>query len=64
MEKRLTLAAAALALVAIGLLPVLAMVANTFYVAGDFSLVAYEALLASGKQLTRPCHVVGCRSVT
>ena len=52
MEKRLTLAAAALALIAIGLLPVLAMVANTFYVAGEFSLTAYEALLASGKQLT------------
>jgi iron(III) transport system permease protein len=52
MEKRLTLAAAALALVAIGLLPVLAMVANTFYVAGEFSLTAYEAPLASGKQLT------------
>jgi iron(III) transport system permease protein len=52
MGKRLTLAAAALALVAIGLLPVLAMVANTFSVAGEFSLKAYEALLASGKQLT------------
>ena len=52
MEKRLTLAAAALALVAIGLLPVLAMVANTFSVAGEFSLSAYEALMASGKQLT------------
>ena len=36
MEKRLTLAAAALALIAIGLPPVLAMVANTFYVAGEF----------------------------
>ena len=52
MGKPLTLSAAALALVAIGLLPVLAMVANTFYVAGDFSLTAYEALMASGKQLT------------
>src|SRR3984893_10983190 len=52
MEKRLTLAAAALALIAIGLLPVLAMVANTFYVAGEFSLTAYETLLASGQQLT------------
>jgi iron(III) transport system permease protein len=51
MEKRLTLAAAALALVAIGLLPVLAMVANTFYVAGELSLTAYETLLASDKQL-------------
>jgi iron(III) transport system permease protein len=52
MEKRLTLAAAALALAVIGLLPVLAMVTNTFYVAGEFSLAAYEALLASGKHLT------------
>jgi iron(III) transport system permease protein len=52
MEKRLTLAAAALALIAIGLLPVLAMVANTFYVAGEFNLTAYDALLVSGKQLT------------
>jgi iron(III) transport system permease protein len=52
MEKRLTLAAAALALIAIGLLPVLAMVANTFYVVGELSLTAYEPLLASGKQLT------------
>ena len=51
MEKRLTLTAAALTLVAIGLVPVLAMVANTFYVAGGFSLKAYEALLVSGKQL-------------
>ncbi len=51
MEKRLTLAAAALMLAAIGLLPVLTMVANSFYVAGDFSLTAYQVLLASGKQL-------------
>jgi iron(III) transport system permease protein len=51
MEKRLTLTAAALALVAIGLLPVLAMIVNTFYVANGFSLEAYETLLASGKQL-------------
>lgn len=51
MAKRLTLAAAAAALVVIGLAPVLAMVANTFFVAGHFSLTAYQALLASGKQL-------------
>jgi iron(III) transport system permease protein len=51
MEKRLTLTAAALTLVVIGVLPVLAMVASTFYVAGSFSLKAYEALLISGKQL-------------
>ena len=51
MEKRLTLLAAAFVLVAIGLLPVLAMIAKTFYGAGGFDLTAYEALLASGKQL-------------
>jgi hypothetical protein len=52
MEKRLTLAAAALALAAIGLLPVLTMVANTFHVAGGFGLTAYQSLWASGKQMT------------
>ncbi len=51
MEKRLTLAAAALALAVIGLFPVLMIVASTFYVAGEFSLTAYQALLASSKQL-------------
>jgi len=51
MEKRVTLAAAALALAVIGLLPVLMIVASTFYVAGEFSLTAYQALLASSKQL-------------
>jgi iron(III) transport system permease protein len=52
MEKRLTLFAAALLLVAVGLLPVLAMLAKTFYGEGSFGLTAYEALAASGKQLT------------
>jgi iron(III) transport system permease protein len=51
MQKRLTLAAAALALIAIGLLPVLTMIVNSFYVSGAFSLRAYEALLASARQL-------------
>src|SRR6516165_459702 len=51
MAKRLTLLAAAFVLVAIGLLPVAAMVTKTFYGAGSFGLTAYEALLASGKQL-------------
>ena len=50
MEKRLTLAAAAVLLAAIGLLPVLVMVARTFFADGGFSLKAYQALLASGKQ--------------
>jgi len=50
MEKRLTLAAAALALAVIGLLPVLMIVASSFYVAGEFSLTAYQALLASSKR--------------
>jgi iron(III) transport system permease protein len=51
MEKRLMLTAAALTFAAIGLLPVLAMIANTFYVNGGFSLTAYDTLLGSGKQL-------------
>jgi iron(III) transport system permease protein len=51
MEKRLTLTAAALTLAAIGLLPVLAMIANTFYGQGGFSFVAYDTLLGSGKEL-------------
>jgi iron(III) transport system permease protein len=51
MEKRLLLAASALTLAGIGLLPVLAMIANTFYVQGGFSLVAYYTLLSSGKIL-------------
>ena len=50
MEKRLTLAAAALLLAVIGLLPVLAMVASTFHVDGGLSVKAYQALLVSGKQ--------------
>jgi iron(III) transport system permease protein len=51
MQKRLTLAAAALTLVGVGLLPVLTMVASSFFVSGEFSLRAYEALFASSKQL-------------
>src|ERR1700752_4063984 len=51
MEKRLTLTAAALTLATIGLLPVLAMIANTFYVQGGFSFITYSALLGSGKEL-------------
>src|ERR1700730_4326926 len=51
MEKRLTLAAAALALAVIGLLPVFMIVSSTFYVAGEFSLTTYQTLLASSKQL-------------
>lgn len=51
MERRLTLAAAAWALAAIGLLPVLTMIGSSFYVSGEFSLRAYEALLVSSKQL-------------
>jgi iron(III) transport system permease protein len=51
MAKRLTLAAAALALAVIGLLPALMIVASAFYAAGEFSLTEYRALLASSKQL-------------
>jgi iron(III) transport system permease protein len=49
--RGLTLAAAALALAVIGLLSVLMIVASTFYEAGELSLTAYRALLASSKQL-------------
>jgi iron(III) transport system permease protein len=50
LEKRLTLATAAALLAVIGLLPVLAMVASSFYISGSFSLKAYQALLASSQQ--------------
>ena len=51
MSKRLTLATAAALLAALGLVPVLAMVADTFYVDGALSLTAYEALFSSASQL-------------
>jgi iron(III) transport system permease protein len=47
---RLTLATAALLLAGIDLLPVLAMIGKSLYADGGFSLKAYQALLASGKQ--------------
>jgi iron(III) transport system permease protein len=50
LQRRLTLIAAAVLLVVIGLLPVLMMVANSFVVDGVLSLKAYQALLASGRQ--------------
>jgi iron(III) transport system permease protein len=50
LEKRLTLEAAAALLAVIGLLPLLTMVTNSFFVDGVFSLKAYQVLLASGKQ--------------
>lgn len=50
MEKRLTLAAAAALLAVIGLLPLLTMVINSFFVDGLFSLKAYQALWDSGRQ--------------
>jgi iron(III) transport system permease protein len=50
LEKRLTLATAAVLLAVIGLLPVLAMVASSFYISGSFSLKAYQTLLASSQQ--------------
>jgi iron(III) transport system permease protein len=50
LEKRLTLAFASVLLAAIGLLPVLAMVASTFFADGGFSLKAYQVFFASGKQ--------------
>jgi iron(III) transport system permease protein len=50
LEKRLTLGAAAALLAAIGLLPVLAMAASTFFSDGSFSLRPYQEFFASGKQ--------------
>jgi iron(III) transport system permease protein len=50
LEKRLTLAAAAASLAVIGLLPLLTMVTNSFFVDGIFSLKAYQALWDSGRQ--------------
>jgi iron(III) transport system permease protein len=49
-EKRVTLAVAAALFAIMGLLPVLAMVATTFFADGGFSLQAYRAFFASGKQ--------------
>ena len=54
MQKRLTLTAAAILLVIIGLLPVVVMVADTFFVNGGFSAKAYEALLTTSKQQAVP----------
>jgi iron(III) transport system permease protein len=50
MQRRLTLAVAAATLAAIGLLPVLTMIARSLYVSGQFSLGAYAALFASAEQ--------------
>jgi iron(III) transport system permease protein len=49
-EKRPTLAVAAALFAGVGLLPVLAMVATTFFADGGFSLKAYQAFFASGTQ--------------
>lgn len=52
MTERVTLTSVAILLALIGLSPVVAMVADTLYVDGSFSLKAYQALLASDGQLT------------
>ena len=55
--KRLAVSAAALLLSAAGLLPVVSMAANSFYLDGHISLAAYKALWAhSGQQLTPMAH--------
>jgi iron(III) transport system permease protein len=55
--KRVAVSVAALLLSAAGLLPVVAMAANSIYVDGSFSLAAYKALWAnSGQQLTPMSH--------
>src|SRR5260370_17743905 len=51
LQKPLTLTVAAILLAGIGLLPVLTMVAKSFFVDGAFSLKAYVGLWASGEHL-------------
>lgn len=51
MPERVTLAGAAILLALIGLSPVFAMVVNTIYIDGGFSLTAYHALLGADGQL-------------
>ena len=51
MQKPLTLTVAAILLAGIGLLPVLTMVAKSFFVDGAFSLKAYVGLWDSGEHL-------------
>jgi iron(III) transport system permease protein len=50
LEKRLILTIAAVLLAIFGLLPVLAMVASTFFPDGSFSLKAYQAFFFASKQ--------------
>ena len=53
----MSVSVAALLLSAAGLLPIVAMAANSFYLDGSFSLAAYKALWAnSGQQLTPMSH--------
>ncbi|WOJ91205.1 iron ABC transporter permease [Methylocapsa polymorpha] len=54
MQKRLTLTAAAILLAVIGLLPLIVMVADTFFVNGGFSAKAYDALLTTSKHQAAP----------
>jgi iron(III) transport system permease protein len=55
--KRAAVSVAALLLLAAGLLPVISMAANSFYLDGRFSLAAYKALwVHSGQQLTPMGH--------
>jgi ABC-type Fe3+ transport system permease subunit len=58
LQKRLTLAAAAALLAVIGVLPVVAMIADTVFVNGGFSAEAYDALLTTSQQQAEPISIV------
>lgn len=65
MQKRVTLTTAAILLAAVGLLPVVVMVADTFFVDGGFNPKAYDALLATSKQQVIPmAHSLVLSSMT
>ena len=54
MQKRLTLTAVAILFAAIGLLPVVAMIVDTFFVNGGFSIETYDVFLSTSKQQAIP----------
>lgn len=61
----MTLIAAAMLLAAIGLLPVVTMVADSFFVDGRFSVKAYEAFLATSREQAAPIlHSILLSSLT
>jgi iron(III) transport system permease protein len=54
LQKRVTLATVAILFAIIGLLPVIAMIADTFFVHGSFSAKAYDVLLTTSEQQALP----------